>query len=164
MKSNLHEGIDILFNIGKVIVDVILIALPCVRAYDLHANPQSACQFAHSMATSAQPMNCSCGPCPIPQPSASQPQLEAQFHRHWITHWEHLKSTGRRTWTRVGFTIYSACDSNIGWTIKKVFHKSEGKVHKKMKMTLQRAENLVHVKQHYSISFFKKYFFLFWFI
>ena len=29
---------------------------------------------------------------------------------------------------------------------KKVFHKSEEKMHKKVKMTLQRAKNLVHVK------------------
>ena len=44
---------------------------------------------------------------------------------------------------------------------KKVFHKSEGKMPKKMKMTLQRAENLVHVKQHYGDSICKKIFFLF---
>ena len=36
---------------------------------------------------------------------------------------------------------------------KKVLHKSEGKMPKKMKMTLQRAENLVHVKQHYCVPF-----------
>ena len=35
---------------------------------------------------------------------------------------------------------------------------------KKMKMTLQRAENLVHVKQHYGDSICKKIFFLFRFI
>ena len=29
---------------------------------------------------------------------------------------------------------------------------------KKMKMTLQRAENLVHVKQHYGVFFTKIYF------
>ena len=46
-------------------------------------------------------------------------------------------------------------------TQKKVFHKSEGKMPKKMKMTLQRAENLVHVKQHYGDSICKKIFFLF---
>ena len=39
---------------------------------------------------------------------------------------------------------------------KKVFHKSEEKVHKKLKMTLQRAKNLVHVKQHYCVSYCKK--------
>ena len=44
---------------------------------------------------------------------------------------------------------------------KKVFHKSEGKMPKKMKMTLQRAENLVHVKRHYGDSICKKIFFLF---
>ena len=43
---------------------------------------------------------------------------------------------------------------------KKVFHKSEGKMHKKMKMTLQTPKNLVHVKQHYSDSFCKKNIFL----
>ena len=44
---------------------------------------------------------------------------------------------------------------------KKVLHKSERKMPKKMKMTLQRAENLVHVKQHYGDSICKKIFFLF---
>ena len=32
-------------------------------------------------------------------------------------------------------------------------------MHKKMKMTSQRAENLVHVQQHHGKSFFKKIFF-----
>ena len=41
---------------------------------------------------------------------------------------------------------------------KKVFHKSEGKMPQKMKITLQRAENLVHVKQHYVVPFCKKIF------
>ena len=31
-------------------------------------------------------------------------------------------------------------------------------MHKKMEMTLQRAKNLVHVKQYYGVSFYKKYF------
>jgi len=44
---------------------------------------------------------------------------------------------------------------------KKVFHKSEEKMHKKVKMTLQRAKNLVHVKKQYGVSFCKKIFFLF---
>ena len=43
---------------------------------------------------------------------------------------------------------------------KKVFHKSEEKMHKKLKMALQRAKNLVHVKQHYGVSFYEKIFFL----
>jgi len=43
---------------------------------------------------------------------------------------------------------------------KKVFHKSEGKMHKKIKMTLQRAKNLVYVKQYYGVSFCMKIFFL----
>ena len=42
---------------------------------------------------------------------------------------------------------------------KKVPHKSEEKMHKKMKMTLQRAENLMHAQQHYGVSFHKKIFF-----
>ena len=33
-------------------------------------------------------------------------------------------------------------------------------MHKKMKMTLQIAENLVHVQQHHGKSFYKKIFFL----
>ena len=41
---------------------------------------------------------------------------------------------------------------------KKVFHKSEGKMHKKMKMTLQRAKNLEYVQQHYGVSFYKREF------
>ena len=44
---------------------------------------------------------------------------------------------------------------------KKVLHKSEGKMPQKMKMTLQRAENLVHVKRHYGDSICKEIFFLF---
>ena len=47
---------------------------------------------------------------------------------------------------------------------KKVLHKSEEKMHKKMKLTKQRAENVVHVQQHHSVSFYKKIFFLFRFI
>ena len=43
---------------------------------------------------------------------------------------------------------------------KKVLHKSEEKMHKKMKMTSQRAENLVHVQQCHGKSFYKKIFFL----
>ena len=41
---------------------------------------------------------------------------------------------------------------------KKVFHKSEEKMHKKMKLTLQRAKNLLLVKQHFGVSFCKKIF------
>ena len=42
---------------------------------------------------------------------------------------------------------------------KKVLHKIEEKMHKKMKITYQRAKNLVRVQQHYSISFYEKIFF-----
>ena len=42
---------------------------------------------------------------------------------------------------------------------KKVSSKSEEKLHTKMKMTLQRAENLVHVQQHRRKYFYKKIFF-----
>ena len=41
---------------------------------------------------------------------------------------------------------------------KKVFHKSEDKMHKKMKMTSQRAENLVYVQQHHGKSLHEKCF------
>ena len=41
---------------------------------------------------------------------------------------------------------------------KKLLHKSEEKMHKKMKMTLQGAENLVHKQQHHGKHFFKKSF------
>ena len=44
---------------------------------------------------------------------------------------------------------------------KKVLHKSEEKMHKKMKMTSQRAENLVHVQQHHGESFYKKKYFFY---
>ena len=44
---------------------------------------------------------------------------------------------------------------------KRVFHKSEEKMHKKLKMALQRAKNLVHVKRHYGDSICKEIFFLF---
>ena len=43
---------------------------------------------------------------------------------------------------------------------KKVFHKSKEKMHKKLKMALQRAKNLVHVKQHYGVSYYEEIFFL----
>ena len=55
--------------------------------------------------------------------------------------------------------------NGIGWTIKKVFHNGEGKMHEKLKMTLQRAKNSVHVEQHNGVSFCKtKFFFLLGFI
>ena len=47
---------------------------------------------------------------------------------------------------------------------KQLFHKSEEEMHKKMKMTLQKAKNLVHVKQHYGVSYYKKIFFLLGFL
>ena len=43
---------------------------------------------------------------------------------------------------------------------KKVFHESGEKMHKKLKMTLQRAKNLVQVKQPYGVSFYEKDIFL----
>ena len=39
---------------------------------------------------------------------------------------------------------------------KKVNHKREGKMHSKVKMTLQKAENLLHVQQHHGKYFYKK--------
>ena len=50
-------------------------------------------------------------------------------------------------------------DLIIRWyrvSTKKVLHKSEEKMHKKMKMTSQRAENLVHVQQHHGKCLYKK--------
>ena len=41
---------------------------------------------------------------------------------------------------------------------KKVNHKREEKMHSKVKMTSQRAENLVHVQQHHCKQFYKKIF------
>ena len=53
----------------------------------------------------------------------------------------------------------------IGCPKKKWFHKSDEKIHKKIKMTLYRArnlvheqQNLVHVQQYCGVSFYKKYF------
>ena len=46
----------------------------------------------------------------------------------------------------------------MGWSKKKVLHKDEEKMHKKVKMTLQSTKNLVHVKHHYGVSFCKKIF------
>ena len=40
--------------------------------------------------------------------------------------------------------------------VKKVCHKSEEKMHNKIKMTSQRAENLVHVRQRHGKYFIKK--------
>ena len=39
---------------------------------------------------------------------------------------------------------------------KKLFHKSEEKIQEKMKMILQKDENLVHIQQQYSVSFREK--------
>ena len=39
---------------------------------------------------------------------------------------------------------------------KKLFHKSEEKIQEKMKMILQKDENLVHIQQQYSVSFCEK--------
>ena len=56
---------------------------------------------------------------------------------------------------RCAFKIY-----RYGVDQKKVSIKSEEKMHTKMKMSLQRAENLVHVQQHCGKYFYKKIFFL----
>ena len=50
---------------------------------------------------------------------------------------------------------------DIGWSIKKYSIKVMKKHTKKMKMTSQRAKNLVHVKQYFGVSFCKKKFFFF---
>ena len=42
---------------------------------------------------------------------------------------------------------------------KKINHKSEEKMHFKVKMTSQRAEYLVHMQQHLGKHFYKKIFF-----
>ena len=68
--------------------------------------------------------------------------------RSWFSRYAYIKATKKILHT------------DKWWTIKKVFYKSEGKMHKKMKMTLQRAKNLVHVKQDYGVSFYKKDFLL----
>ena len=55
--------------------------------------------------------------------------------------------------------IYTYLSVWYGVVNKKVLHKSEEKMHKKVKMTSQRAKNLVHVKQNYGVSYSKKIFF-----
>ena len=45
---------------------------------------------------------------------------------------------------------------NIGSFIKKWSHKIEEKMQEKMKMNLQKDENLVHIQQQYSDSFCEK--------
>jgi len=48
--------------------------------------------------------------------------------------------------------------------LKKVFHKREEKMQEKMKMTLQKDENLVQVQQRYSVYYCIKTFFKSWFV
>ena len=62
---------------------------------------------------------------------------------------------GSRTWASGTFYWVSQ---------KKLLSKSEEKMHQKMKMTSQGAENLVHVQQHQGKTFYKKIFFFFLFI
>ena len=45
---------------------------------------------------------------------------------------------------------------------KKLFHKSEEKMQEKMKMIFQKDENLIHIQQQYSVSFYKKNWFQIW--
>ena len=51
-----------------------------------------------------------------------------------------------------------SCKSTIKYWVsqKKLLHKREEKIHKKMKMTKKRVENFVHVQQHYGVSFYEK--------
>ena len=46
---------------------------------------------------------------------------------------------------------------------KKVNHKREEKMHSKVKMTSQRAENLVHMQQHRGKHYYKKNVLVIWF-
>jgi len=57
--------------------------------------------------------------------------------------------------------LYCHIPVRYGVVNKKVFHKSEGKMPKKNEDDFERAKNLVHVKQHYGVSFCIKIFFLF---
>jgi len=49
--------------------------------------------------------------------------------------------------------------SMYGVVKKKVNHKREEKMHSKVKMTSQRAENLIYVQQRHGKHFYKKIFF-----
>ena len=48
---------------------------------------------------------------------------------------------------------------NVLGVPKKLLHESEEKTHQKLKITLQGAEKLVHVQQHYGKHFYKEIFF-----
>ena len=63
--------------------------------------------------------------------------------------------------TIVEISISTTLTKRYGVVNKKLLHKSEDKMHKKMKVTLQRAKNLVHLKQHYDVSFYNKTFVIF---
>ena len=66
-------------------------------------------------------------------------------------------------WTMKVIPIFHNAQANTwfgyGVVKKKVNHKREEKMHSKVKMTSQRAENLVHVQQHHGKHFYKKIFF-----
>ena len=56
-------------------------------------------------------------------------------------------------------SLFKGPSCDMGCPKKKVLRKSEEKMHQRMKMTSQRAENLVHVQQHHGKCFNIRIFF-----
>ena len=85
--------------------------------------------------------------------------VEAQ--QHCLTHFAHLPLPLPDHSDSVSIPLggWSLKPCLYGVVKKKVNHKLEEKMHSKVKMTSQRAENLVHVKQHHGKHFYKKIFF-----
>ena len=94
----------------------------------------------------------------FPSSPFSSPSLHKV--RHVCCHRHYRISSDRNP---VGFLFielqYCSLLPIYGVVKKKVNHKREEKMHSKVKMTLQRAENLVHVQQHHGKHFYKKIFF-----
>ena len=76
-----------------------------------------------------------------------------------ITMWEWIRRSGYCILFWIFLSLSLSVLGRYRVDNKKVFRKSEEKMHKKVKMTLQIAKNLVYVKQHYGVSFCKKIFF-----
>ena len=92
--------------------------------------------------------------------------IEYDHNIPFIRVWSRLRTARSKQKHPTGTTISSkntTCEHLSiflsGVQKKKVLHKIHKKMHKKMKITYQRAKNLVRVQQHYSISFYEKIFF-----
>ena len=88
---------------------------------------------------------------PCPRVCLSCPKVPPFFHRRYL----HAPKPCR-PFMRLDSSPFH---QKYRVSTKKELHKSEGKMHKKMKMTSQRAENFVHVQQHHGKCFYEKVFF-----